>query len=233
MNIYLYVKTHSKTGLKYLGKTTKDPYTYLGSGVYWKAHLKEHGEEHTTEILRECKSNKELNEWGRYYSKLLNVVENKEWANRIPETGGGGNHTPERKELFRQQQLGKKKPPRTPEHTEKVAASLRGRKRPELSKKLTGRTLSKTHISNTSAGVTRWYSNNPNLAHQKALKTWDGNYRRDYEKYKSIARLIGIGKTNREITKMVKVDPATIRKLRTGNHRIFELFPELKEYLSP
>ena len=37
--IYLYKKTHNKTGLKYLGKTiSKDPYTYSGSGVYWTRH---------------------------------------------------------------------------------------------------------------------------------------------------------------------------------------------------
>ena len=43
MIIYLYKKTHQVTGLKYLGKTTKDPYTYLGSGLEWKSHLKEFG----------------------------------------------------------------------------------------------------------------------------------------------------------------------------------------------
>ena len=42
---YLYIKTHSKTGLKYLGYTQKkDPFSYTGSGTYWKRHLKKHGE---------------------------------------------------------------------------------------------------------------------------------------------------------------------------------------------
>ena len=27
---YIYIKQHLKTGLKYLGKTVKDPYKYLG-----------------------------------------------------------------------------------------------------------------------------------------------------------------------------------------------------------
>lgn len=130
MNIYLYIKTHSKTGFKYLGKTTKDPYNYLGSGVDWKLHLKEHGKEHTTEVLRECKSNKELNEWGRYYSDLWDVANNLDWANRIPETGGGSNHTQERKELFRQQQLGREKPPRTEEHKQALSDSLKGKSKP-------------------------------------------------------------------------------------------------------
>ena len=49
MTIYLYVKTHSKTGLKYLGQTSSnDP------RMYWKSHLKKHGLDYTTEILKEC-----------------------------------------------------------------------------------------------------------------------------------------------------------------------------------
>lgn len=232
MTIYLYVKTHNKTGLKYLGKTTKDPHTYLGSGVDWKLHLKEHGEEHSTEIIRECQSNQELNGWGRYYSNLWNVADSLEWANRIPETGGGGNHTEERKELFRQQQLGRKKPPRTDEHKKKLGDSLRNRIRPELSAKLTGRKLSDKHIKNTSAGVKKWYQSNPQLSHQKALKTWDGIYKKNYEKYKIAVSFIAEGKTNREITKLMKIDSATINKLRTKSHRVFELFPEFKQLMS-
>ena len=130
MTIYLYVKTHNKTGLKYLGKTSKDPYTYPGSGVDWKAHLKEYGIDHSTEIIKECNSNQELSEWGRYYSKLWNVAESNEWANRIPETGGGSNHTEERKELFRQQQLGRKKSPRSDNHRQNLSESLKGVPRP-------------------------------------------------------------------------------------------------------
>ena len=39
--IYLYIK-ESPLGLKYLGKTEKDPFKYIGSGLYWKKHLKKH-----------------------------------------------------------------------------------------------------------------------------------------------------------------------------------------------
>lgn len=88
--IYLYIKTHRKTGLKYLGKTSRDPYTYQGSGTRWLNHIKKHGYEVDTEILKECKDNDELSQWGLYYSNLLNVVESNKWANLKPELGEGG-----------------------------------------------------------------------------------------------------------------------------------------------
>jgi len=48
---YLYVKTHNGTGLKYFGKTVKDPHKYFGSGKYWVRHLEKYGRDVTTEIL--------------------------------------------------------------------------------------------------------------------------------------------------------------------------------------
>jgi len=91
MTIYLYVKTHRVTGLKYLGKTiSKDPYSYPGSGIDWATHLYENGNMVDTEILRECSTEEELSYWGKYYSVLWNVVESKEWANLKEEDGCGG-----------------------------------------------------------------------------------------------------------------------------------------------
>ena len=53
--LYLMVKTHIVTGLKYLCKrvTTSDSkaISYKGSGKYWKNHLKIHGKNINTEIL--------------------------------------------------------------------------------------------------------------------------------------------------------------------------------------
>jgi hypothetical protein len=91
MTIYLYKKTHRETGLQYLGKTiSADPYSYPGSGVYWTRHLEMHGNNVETEILRECQTEEEIKEWGQYYSKFWNVVEDKNWANLIEEAGPGG-----------------------------------------------------------------------------------------------------------------------------------------------
>jgi len=52
---FLYIKT-SPFGLKYLGKTTKNPYIYMGSGKIWKRHLKKHNLIYTnikTEVILE------------------------------------------------------------------------------------------------------------------------------------------------------------------------------------
>lgn len=95
VNYYLYIKTHNKTGLKYFGQTKNDPIVYKGSGSDWKKHLIQHGTDVHTEIVFQTADKKELNNQGRYYSKLWNIVRaiddygNKIWANRIPETGGG------------------------------------------------------------------------------------------------------------------------------------------------
>ena len=86
--IYLYIKTHLLTGIKYLGITRqKDPHKYTGSGTYWILHLKKHGYDYTTEILKECTTNAEVKELGMYYSKLWNIVDSEEWANLKEESG--------------------------------------------------------------------------------------------------------------------------------------------------
>lgn len=90
--LYLYVKT-SPLGLKYLGKTVKNPYKYMGSGVVWKKHLKKHKfdqQDIKTEILFETYSVQELQDKGIYYSRLYNVVEEPSWANLREEQGDGG-----------------------------------------------------------------------------------------------------------------------------------------------
>jgi len=90
MTIYLYVKTHQTTGLKYLGKTIRDPKTYQGSGLYWKRHLKEHGTNIDTQILLATDNEDEFKKTAIFFSKLFNIVESKEWANFREETGHGG-----------------------------------------------------------------------------------------------------------------------------------------------
>ena len=90
MITYLYVKTHNITGLKYLGKTTQNPFTYKGSGTHWQRHLKKHGNNVSTEILKECQNTTELSQWGIYYSTLFDIVRSNNWANLKLESGDGG-----------------------------------------------------------------------------------------------------------------------------------------------
>lgn len=91
MVIYLYIKTHNKTGLKYLGKTkSKDPYKYRGSGKYWINHLKKHGYDYSTEILLATDDENDLKETGLFFSKIFDVVQSNEWANLKEESGDGG-----------------------------------------------------------------------------------------------------------------------------------------------
>src|ERR1017187_5075241 len=118
MVYHLYVKTHNKTGLKYLGKTIKDPYKYKGSGKYWKPHIKKHGYDVTTEILGMYNSKTVLEEMGLYYSKKWNIVESDAWANLKEEAGDGGSNGPftkKTKEKMRAAKLHKKQ---TSEHIE-------------------------------------------------------------------------------------------------------------------
>ncbi len=89
--IYLYLKTHNITGLKYLGKTKcKDPHKYQGSGKLWKRHIKKHGYNVTTEILFESDDPDKIKEKGLYYSNLYDVVSSNDFANLKEESGDGG-----------------------------------------------------------------------------------------------------------------------------------------------
>jgi len=153
---YLYIKTHKKTGLKYLGQTSKDPFKYKGSGIDWKQHLKLFGNDLDTEILLQTEYKEQRNHWGRYYSRLFNIVTavddfgSKIWANRIPETGGGGSHSNDTKKKLRASQVGRKKPPRTEEHRKNLSISTKG-----LSK-----TRSEEHQSSLTSAIKENWSTN-------------------------------------------------------------------------
>ena len=89
MIYYLYVKTHNPTGLKYLGKTQRNPLTYKGSGTYWLRHIQKYGNDVSTDVIGEFESLDDLKAAGLHASKKWNVTESAEWANLIDETGDG------------------------------------------------------------------------------------------------------------------------------------------------
>lgn len=137
--IYLYVKTHNKTGLKYLGKTVQDPYKYKGSGKRWINHLKIHGNDVTTEILLATESVDELRETGKYFSKIFTVKSSSNWANIKDEEGDGGDYW---------------------SNLERPAETKR-----KISDSLTGQIKSDETKRKIKESVKRWYENNAAVGH--------------------------------------------------------------------
>ena len=88
--ITLYLKTHNVTGLKYLGKTERDPYQYSGSGIRWRNHLKKHGHDVTTEVLFQTEDKAKFKRVALDYSNRWNIVESEDFANLMLEEGQGG-----------------------------------------------------------------------------------------------------------------------------------------------
>jgi hypothetical protein len=87
---YLYVKTHNQTGLKYFGKTSKNPHTYKGSGKYWVRHLNVYGRDISTEIIGYFEDAVECSAAAIEFSVKNNIVSSNDWANLINENGLDG-----------------------------------------------------------------------------------------------------------------------------------------------
>lgn len=96
IEIWLYIKQHNKTVLKYFGKTAKDPNKYLGSGKYWLQHLKKHGNDISTIWCSKFNDVQDLMEFATFFSEEFNIVNaldksgKKVWANMIIENGLDG-----------------------------------------------------------------------------------------------------------------------------------------------
>lgn len=109
---WLYVKQHNKTGLKYFGKTSQDPLTYLGSGTRWRNHLNKHGYDVTTELLGCFTDTLVISQVAIKFSIDNNIVESEEWANCRIENGldGGSNgpHSAETRKLISEKTKGRK-----------------------------------------------------------------------------------------------------------------------------
>lgn len=178
---YLYVKTHNVTGLKYFGKTSKDPMKYRGSGKRWIRHIAKYGNNVSTEIIGFYTDKEECEAAALRFSADNNITESMVWANMIVENGLDGGYTGHREygpvpqhtrekisaaragspawnkgltgvtpgnrnrrseETKRKLSEANKGKKRSATAIEKTASKLRGRKRPELSERLKGRTVS-------------------------------------------------------------------------------------------
>ena len=92
----LYIKRHSVTGLKYFGKTTRDPLKYRGSGKEWKQHFTEHGKKfiETLWVSKLFTDPDDIYEFATFVSEELDIVNSPEWANSKVENGlDGGSQT--------------------------------------------------------------------------------------------------------------------------------------------
>jgi len=220
------------------------PY-YIGKGKEkraWESHKRSNGtqirpkDQSRIQIIQDGLSEKEAHD---LENKLITHYGLKsEGGLLVNMTYGGEGRSPgpELRELFRQQQLGRKKPPRDPRHTEKQAATTRGRKNPKTSaglRKYYDSLPDRTAIiKKQSQSLKEWCRSNPEICRKRAEKTWKIRYAADYDKYKTTVELITKGLKSVEIRKQVKIDNATIRKLKIGSHPILDVFPELKQLLS-
>jgi hypothetical protein len=95
MAIYLLIKEHKNTGLKYLCKHVASSFfeceKYKGSGTYWKRHLSKYGNNVITTCLFVTENVKEFKKIAIEYSEKFDVVNSKEWANLCVEEGQGEN----------------------------------------------------------------------------------------------------------------------------------------------
>ena len=90
MTTNLYVKINSNTGLKYFGKTIRNPHKYNGSGKYWRNHCNTHGWDIETYWTKEFADIEECKQFAMAFSEIFDIVASDEWANYIDETGVGG-----------------------------------------------------------------------------------------------------------------------------------------------
>jgi hypothetical protein len=99
LTVWLYIKQHNKTGLRYFGKRTcelkEEVLIYNGSGKYWARHLEEHGNAITTLWCAPFVDRSDLIEFATFFSEFYNIVDatvdgKKLWANLIPENGLDG-----------------------------------------------------------------------------------------------------------------------------------------------
>lgn len=158
MAIYLYVKTHNTTGLKYLGFTRRDPIKYKGSGTRWRAHIKKYGYDVSTNILLQSDSTEDIKNTGLFFSKLWNIVESQEWANLKPEDANAVEYTV----TF------KKRLPHSEETKRKISLSKQGNKNgmfgrkntksPETVRKLKNSLATSANIKKRNSSV-EWRSN--------------------------------------------------------------------------
>lgn len=213
--IYLYIKQHTVTGLKYFGKTIKnDPEKYKGSGTDWLKHIEEYGNNVDTLGLWEFNDLKECSEFALQFSKDNNIVESKDWANLVYENVISGTyglkHSENTKAKMSRASKGK---PKSEAHKKKMREIIRSKEhRSNLSKSLKGRILSEEHKTKISLNHSR-HSNKSRLnqphsedTKRKISESNIGQLRNNETKRKiSESKQNRMWITNDIISKMIKI----------------------------
>ena len=136
---YLCVKQHSVTGKLYFCKTTKSydqMLQYVGSGTYWRKHLRRHGEEHVITLWYCLFTEREsCIGFALSFSAQENIVESNNWANLRPENGidgviTGSSMGEKTKRKISESSTGKQV---TEAHANNISSAKLGKKRDEFS----------------------------------------------------------------------------------------------------
>lgn len=156
--IYLYVKQHAISGLKYFGKTIKqDPYNYMGSGTYWKSHINKHGKDHVTTLeLWKFENQEECTKFALKFSEENDIVNSSDWANLCYEDGlSSGTTGLKHKDSTKQKISNKRKQylaeiDLTGENNSFFGKTHTNETKVKIRNKLKGRALENTHKENIS-----------------------------------------------------------------------------------
>jgi hypothetical protein len=83
----LYIK--ELAGIKYFGKTSRNPYKYFGSGTIWKDRIKKYGKDNikTLWVSEIFYDPQQIHDHALNFSKENRIVESDNWANMKPEDG--------------------------------------------------------------------------------------------------------------------------------------------------
>ena len=176
----IYLRTNKINGKQYVGQTTNLKQrenawlyrkTYAGEAIN-NAREKYGTDNFTFQILRECKTINELNEWEKYYINQLNttspngynltdggegrlhskISEETRYKMSLAHSGEknimfGRTHTKEARDKIRYSRLGKKGHIQTEETKKKISETHKGNKNPNFGKPLSDKTKAKLSAS--------------------------------------------------------------------------------------
>jgi hypothetical protein len=209
------------------------PY-YIGKGKddrAWKSHRRSNGAEikpkdiNRIQILIENLSEQEA--WDLETELIAKYGLKSEGGILVnmKEGGQGGTPSKELREHLSKILTGKKKPPRTEQHSINQSLAQKGIPKPKVSEALKGRKQPKSVINKKSKTITEWYNTINKEA--KAWNSWHTRYMQDYNEYARAIKLLQEYPII-EVSRQVKFQRDNLRKLKKQDHGVFQHFPELR-----